>query len=94
MHGKGESAKIKSSICNILIEAANICNILPRLPDSTGLILVKQKRDLKYRGYIHFEPVDLNVIYQALNYLKTHNKFYEDTSILEGLSNQLNDKCF
>ena len=41
MHGKGESAKIKGSICNILIEAANICNILPRLPNSTGLILVK-----------------------------------------------------
>ena len=27
MHGKGEFAKIKDSICNIPIEAANVCNI-------------------------------------------------------------------
>ena len=30
MHGKGEFAKIKGSICNILIEAVNICNILTK----------------------------------------------------------------
>ena len=30
MQGKGEFSKIKGSICNIPIEAANICNILPR----------------------------------------------------------------
>ena len=48
--------------------------------------MVKLKRDLKYRGYVYFEPVRPNVIYQALNYLKTHNKFYEDISISAGLS--------
>ena len=30
MHRKGEFAKIKGSICNISIETANTCNILPR----------------------------------------------------------------
>ena len=27
MHGKGRFAKVKGSICNIAIEAENICNI-------------------------------------------------------------------
>ena len=49
MHGKVEFAKIKGSICNIPIEAANICNILPRSADSNGLIVVKSKRNLKYK---------------------------------------------
>ena len=46
MHGKWEFAKIKGSTCNIPIEAANICNILPSLADSNGLIVVKLKQDL------------------------------------------------
>ena len=51
---------------------------LPKPADSNGLIVVKLKQDLKYRGYAHFEPVRPNVIYEALN-------FYEDISISEGL---------
>ena len=70
MHGKEEFAKIKGSICNIPFEAANICNSLPRPADSNGLIVVKLKQDLKYRGYIYFEPVCPNVTHQALSYLK------------------------
>ena len=88
MHVKEEFAKIKGIICNIPIAAVNICNILPRPADSNGLIVVTLKRDLKYRGYVYFEPVHPNVIYQALNYLKTHNKFYEDISISEGVSSK------
>ena len=73
MHGKGEFAIIKGSICNIPIEAANIYNILPRPADSKGLI-VKLKRDLKYRDYDYFEPVHPNIIYRTLNYLKHARK--------------------
>ena len=54
MHGKGEFAKIKGSICNIPIETANICNILPRPADSNVLIVVKLKQDLKYRVHVYF----------------------------------------
>ena len=47
MHAKGDISKINGSICNITIEAANICNILPRPAVFNGLIVVKLKRDLK-----------------------------------------------
>ena len=63
MHGKGEFAKINRSVCNIPIEVPNICNIFPRTKDSSGLIVVKLRRDLKYRGYVYFEPVGSSVIY-------------------------------
>ena len=36
---KGEFSKIKGSICNIPIETANICNILPRSAVSNGFML-------------------------------------------------------
>ena len=57
--------KSKDSVCNILIVAANICNKFSRPADSNGLIVVQLKGDLKYRFCIYFEPVRLNVIYQA-----------------------------
>ena len=88
MHGKGEICRIKGSICNIPIEAANICNILPRPAVSTGLIVVKLKRDLKYRGHVYFEPFRPHIVYQALDYLKSYNKFYEGMSIAKGLSSE------
>lgn len=52
MHAKGELAKIKGSICNVPIEAAIICHILPRAAVSNELFVVKLKRDLKYRGHV------------------------------------------
>ena len=86
MHEIGEFSKGKGSICNVSIETANVCNILPRLAVSNGLILVKLKRDLKYRGHAYFEPVCPHIIYQALTYLKSRNKFYEDISVTKGSS--------
>ena len=88
MHGKGEFSKIKGSICNIPVETANICNILPRPAVSNGIIVVKLKRDVKNRGHVYFEPVRPTIIYQALTYLKLHNKFYKDISIVKGLSSE------
>ena len=88
MRGKVEFAKIKGSICNIPIEAANICNILSRPADSNELIVVKWKRDIHCRSYVYFEPVCPNAMYQALNYLKTHNKFYENISFSECFSSK------
>ena len=88
MHGKGEFSKIKGSICNIPIEARNVCNILPRLAVSNGLVLVKLKRDLKCRAHVYFKPVCPHVVYQALTNFKSHNKFYEDIFITKSLSGE------
>ena len=88
MDEKGEFPKIKGSFCNIPMETANICNILPRLAVSNGLVVVKLKRDLKYRGHVYFEPVRPHIIYQALIYLKSHTKLYEDISIPKALSSE------
>ena len=63
------------------VETSDVCKILPRPADSNGLILVKLKRDLKYRGHVYFEPVHPTVVHNALNYLKLHNIFYEDISV-------------
>ena len=59
-----------------------------RSKDSSRFIVVRLKRDHKYKSYLYFEPVHQNVIYQAPNYLKTNNKFYEDLSISKGLSSK------
>ena len=84
MHEIGEFSRTSGSICNVPIETANVCNILPRLAVSNGLILAKLKRDLKHRGHVYFEPVCPHIIYQALTYLKSHNTFYEDISVTKG----------
>ena len=88
MHGKGEFSKIQGGICNVPIETANVCNILPRPSVSNGLIFVKLKRDLKYRGHVYFEPVCPHIIYHVLTYLKSRNKFYEDISVTKGFSGE------
>ena len=58
---------------------------------SNGLIFASLKRDFKYRRHVYFEPIWPHVIYQAIAYLKSHNKFYEDISIAKSL---LNEKIF
>ena len=88
MHGKGELAKMKGSICNVPIEAAIICIILPRKAVSNELFVVKLRRDLKYRDHVYFESVRPNTICQELAYFKSHSKFYEEMSLAMGLSSE------
>ena len=87
VHGKVEFSQIKGSICHIPKETANICNILPK-PAVSNRLVVKLRRDLKYRGHVYFEPVCPQIIYHTLAYLKPHNKLYENTSIGKGLSSE------
>ena len=88
MHGKEELSKSKGSICNILIGTANICNILPRPAVSNILIVFELKRDLKYRSHVYFELVCPLITHQVHAYLKSRIKFYEDISVVKGLSRE------
>ena len=51
--GKGKFRKIQWSICNIPIEAENICNALPWPAVSNGLIVAKSKQVHVYRGHVY-----------------------------------------
>ena len=39
MHGKGEFAKVKESICNIPVETDTVCNVLPRPVNNNGFVI-------------------------------------------------------
>ena len=49
---KGKCQKLKGSICNVPIDTADIVNVLPGGPGSNGLVVVKLKRKLCYRGHV------------------------------------------
>ena len=55
---KGQFLKLKGAICNI------------KVADSNGLIMVKLKRKLSYRGHVCSNPVSSESVYLALSYLK------------------------
>ena len=50
---KGKSLNVKGSICNIPVSEVNVsCNLLPVPADINGLINVKLKRKLEYKGHV------------------------------------------
>ena len=81
MNRQGQFAKIRGSICNVLI-----CKVFPKLANCNELILVRFKRHLKHRGYLIFETVRPTVVYEAFRFLKDHNKLHCDVLVNEELS--------
>ena len=47
-------------------DTAETVNVLPHGADSNGLIAVKLKRKLCYRGHVYFEAVRPDLVHQAL----------------------------
>ena len=79
---KGNSPKMKGSLCNISIsEVFDTCKALPRPPDSSGLVIVKLKRKVEYRSHELFKPVRPVFVEKFLNFLKSHNPLYSDIEI-------------
>ena len=56
-------------------------NVSPRPADSNELINAKPNLYLRCKDYVYFEPVHPWAIDQALDYLKSHNKFHKDITI-------------
>ena len=87
---KGQSPKVKSAICNIPVETDDVVSILPRGADSNGLIMVKLKKKIIYRGHVFFEPVRPDIVQRVLEYLKENNPLYSDATInTEGIPPEL-----
>ena len=78
---KVQFPKLKGSICNIPINTSDIINVLPHGQDSNGLVVVKLKRKLSYRGHLYFESVHPESIDMALKNFKENNPLYCDIHI-------------
>ena len=78
---KGQQRKSKGAICSIPVECDQTCNILPCPHERSGIILLKLKRKLEFRGHVYFQPVRPQVVLDALKWLKTNNPFYSNIGV-------------
>ena len=70
---KGQQRKIKGAIRNVPVECDKTCQTLPRAPESSGIILLKLKRKLQFRGHVYYQAVRPETVLNALNWLKEKN---------------------
>ena len=77
---KGNFPKLKSSICNVPIDTVDISDVLPRRADSNGLVAIKLKCKLPYRGHVYFEAARPELLNLTLMYLKENNPLYSDVA--------------
>ena len=54
---KGQQPKIRGAVCNIPVQADAISNVLPRPAEDDGVVLVKLKRKIEFKGHVYFESV-------------------------------------
>ena len=78
---KGQQRKIKGAICNVQVECSQTCTVLPRPPDRSGIILLKLKRKLQFRGHVYFRAVRPRIVIEALNWLVANNPLYKNIQI-------------
>lgn len=72
---KGQQRKIKGSICNVPVQCDKTCNVLPRPPERSGIIMLKLKRKLQFRGHVYFQAVRPAFIQTGLTWLKSNNHY-------------------
>ena len=78
---KGKQRKIKGAIRNVSVTCEQTCKILPRAPDSSGIIMLKLKSKLQFKGHVYFEAVRPQHIFHALQWLRKNNELYENIEI-------------
>ena len=75
---KGQQKKVSGAICNVPVNCDQTCKVLPRPPERSGIIMLKLKRKLEFRGHVYFQAVRPQLIENALNWLKQNNSMYYD----------------
>ena len=78
---KGQFPKLKGAICNIPVETGNVCNVLPRGVDSSGVVFVQLKRKLSHKFPAISEPVRPGILDSLLRFLVENNHLYANTYI-------------
>ena len=63
---KGQFPKLKGATVNVSVA---VSETIKKLPCTDGLILLKLKKKLSFRGHAYFEPVSRTKLLNALIYL-------------------------
>ena len=91
---KGQQKKIKGAICNVPVSCEETCHVLPRPPENSGIIMLKLKRKLQFRGHVYFQAVRPEVVLHALQWLQRNNELYENVAInLENIDREMSSLC-
>ena len=77
----GQCPKIKGEICNVPINADDICKVLPRGMDNNGVVQVCLKKRINFKSHVLFEAVRPKVVHGVLDFLKKNNSLYYDIDI-------------
>ena len=72
---------MKGAIRNVPINAADICNVLPRGMDNNGIVRVALKKKMCFKSNVYFQPVRPNFVNEILLYLENANHLYSDIEI-------------
>ena len=87
---KGKQRKIYGTVCNIPVNGDTVCQSLPRPPESSGIIMLKLKKELKYHGHQYYESVRPAIVYDALDYLRNNNTLCSNIDIvMTNIDNEL-----
>jgi hypothetical protein len=87
---KGQQKKVSGAICNVPVNCDQTCKILPRPPARSGIIMLKLKRKLEFRGHVYFQAVRPQLVESALNWLIQNNALYSNvTTDMSNISEDL-----
>jgi hypothetical protein len=78
---KGGQYKTRGNVITFSQDLANLCNSLPRLPEHLDILVVRKPGARDPSTYKDFR-VRKHRVFQLLRYLKTHNPFYANITIL------------
>ena len=64
-------------MCHVPVECDDTCKVLPRLPERSGIVMLKLIRKLEFRGHVYFQAVRPS----AFNWFKKNNTLYNSITI-------------
>ena len=87
---KGQQKIVSGAICNVPVNCDQTCKILPTPPARSGIIMLKLKCKLEFRGHVSFQAVHPQLVENALNWLMQNNALYNNvTTDMSNISEDL-----
>ena len=74
------------------VDSDQTCSVLPRPPERSGIIMIKLKRKLAFKGHVYFQAVRPDIVITALNWLRVNNPLYSGITVnIENIDSNLTE---